>query len=171
MENMISIAIRVLCKEELISYIPDEAFWDYRDLRRNKYWNVSAANDLGGGIHLAVIRIEFRNDSSDPIKFDFANTARKAEWLGLEVYDINGTRILPEGILRVRVSRNTRKSQLLHPHEMITCDLVGEIVGGWFIFPGAKYNVAANSELKIVFEYQGSRSNTTQLQLSHQATE
>ena len=162
-EMMIKIHICILSESELNAYSPEESFWLFRYLRPGMDEEESSSS-AKVAVYLVVIRIEFANQSPDSIAFSFSNRTRKAECFGLEIYNAQGTRIIPERDLHIRPKPGALNPRILASHEKYTYDLVGELLDGWLVFPGAEFDLSQNSQVSIAFEYKGARSNVVHLQ-------
>lgn len=164
MEN-INLKLRVLGGAELRSYAPPERFWVLRRLWHDEEASCQDHGVADENVRLVVIRITFRNDSAVPVELGFDNTACKAEFQNLEITDGTGTQLEPVRNLHIQPKRGSGTSHRIDRRDEYTIDLVGEVIGNSIIFPGAKYTIPQDGDLRITFNYRGLKSNVSHLQI------
>jgi hypothetical protein len=159
----IDLVISAVNDAELQSYVPSPQYSVLRDL----LGTVPPSNpaEQGERAKLVVIRIEFCNSSEEPIEVEFDNTTCKAELLNLEVRDDLGAALDPIRRLHARPKALAPVPRVVPARGKHVYDLVGEVVEGWLVFPGAKYRIPQNGNLHVQFKYNGAISNTLGLHL------
>jgi len=158
MAPTLSLVLRALSDKELETYEPDKRYWVLRDLLRSSS-SESKKSDEATSDNLVVIRIEFRNETDEPLEFSFNNIGCKAELLNLEISDQSGVRIQPVRGIHIRTKPDASSRHVLPPKAKHQYDLVGEFVEGTLFFPGANYVIPPDRSIGIVFNYGGSISN------------
>lgn len=164
----ISLTIKTLSDFELRSYTPTPQYWALRNLLRKLSHTTppSMAEEFGDRAKLIVIRIEFYNSSEVPVDIGFHNAACKAELLNLEICDDRGTKIPPVGRLHVRLQADSVVPNIVPAKGKYLYDLVGEVLEGWLVFSGAKFQLPQNGKLHARFTFNGCTSNTLRLEFS-----
>jgi hypothetical protein len=156
--------IRVLGRNELSSYIPDNSFWALWELWHGGL-SASALHVEKKQSNLVVIRVDFLNESNTPMELDFNNIGCKAELLNLVIKDTSGKAIRPIRGVHIRPNRSSNQTLILSRGDKYTFDLVGEVFNNNLIFPGARYALPENRVIQIMFTFDGARSNIELLAL------
>jgi len=140
------VELRVLSENELESYMPPESFWILREM-----WCDHGTRMVPGrstdSIHIVVLRIVFWSDRERSDGARFNNVDSKAELHNLVVRNDAGVQIQPVRHLHIRPKANARTPQATEPDSQFVCDIVGEVVGEWLIFPGARYLIPSNRKM------------------------
>ena len=105
------------------------------------------------------IDICFQNVDDQAHVLAFSNRSRKAELLGLHVFDDNKQSVTPERRDVISLKNKTIEEHVIAPGSEWIYTLKGEVRDGYVEFQGAAYKIPQGQVMTFCFEYQEVKSN------------
>src|SRR6266481_6838598 len=106
-----------------------------------------------------ALDISFQNGGDEPHTLAFSNRSRKAELLGLRVFDEDMKPIAPARRDIISLKDNKIEEHLIEPSAEWVHRLSGHVRAGFWEFQGAAYKIPRSYIIKCHFEFEGVKSN------------
>jgi len=119
-----------------------------------------AKND--GGLNFEIV---FKNITNKEHLLAFSNRARKAELLGLRVFDEIGQLVMPQTREIIALKNNNTDVHAIPPYGQWVYVLEGEFVGDYLEFRGAAYKIKRGCNVNFKFVFQKIESNLISVRL------
>lgn len=117
--------------------------------------------------HYLGLTITFTNTYNTNQELVFSNQARKAELLGLLVFNEESKRIMPVHNLIVKPVDSALEKHVLAPGAAFSYQLAGTMTKDGLVFPGAIFALNPEENYHLRFRYAGKESNAVPLNASH----